>query len=139
MWLRIKGMWHEAEGDSLKAKCGLTAPKGSMPRIQFQPIIPCRACRRKVAKNTDGSSGEKGQKSQKPPPKPCVACGGTRAKFLKLCNKCAEAKGYRKCVTCSHPYLPTRKRQRTCGKCSTSGTSVWTVSGGLPSLGRRAR
>jgi hypothetical protein len=71
---------------------------------------------------------------------------GKRMLTRNMCESCLRAAGYRPCARCSRWFIPPseRSRRRTCPKCWTpaslgrrgQGSSVATVSGGLPSLGR---
>lgn len=139
-WLRVEGIWHEEKDGTGVAKCGRAIPAGVIVRQKFPSgAVPCPACTKGVAKQQSASRRTASAGGSRPRPKVCDDCGKARAPGINLCQQCAEARGYRKCVSCSRLYLPTRKRQRSCGQCSKSGSSVRAVSGGLPSLGKRAK
>lgn len=79
----------------------------------------------------------------------CADCGRIAPiKKSRWCHKCSLRNGWKLCSTCGKPFEPSKKhpRRRRCPKCVDkyavagprgSGSSVRTVSGGLPSLGRR--
>ena len=135
-WASIDGLWHVQSVDSTKALCGRTIESTA----NFQPRLPkaghaCPGCskRRAIASGTQVTSAKRGQKLRGA--KPCNACGAPAEKMLGFCEPCAKAKGSRRCSTCTRLYLPSRPRQRNCGKCGRAGVRI--VSGGLPGLGRR--
>ncbi len=91
-----------------------------------------------------------------PKPKRCV-CGEPGYRHLRKCRSCLLASGWRLCESCSRPMEPDYRRRR-CIDCRPApakakalakakreakttgvkqGKSVRTVSGGLPTLGRR--
>lgn len=79
--------------------------------------------------------------------KPCADCGVrdvNRAK--KYCDECATRRGFLLCPKCQrmfHPVSRSTLQFRLCPKCAPKyvdqrqSTSVRTVSGGLPTLGKR--
>lgn len=80
-------------------------------------------------------------------PDQCIKCEkGSRYGTLSYCRKCALKSGYAECTTCSIVFAPEPAMGSTtrCYKCvvekrRTKGTnaSVRTVSGGLPTLGKK--
>ena len=78
----------------------------------------------------------------------CKGCGRKApVKGSSWCHACSLQHGWKACSSCSKLFLPPpgETRRRRCPKCLKkgkalgrrgSGTSVYTVSGGLPSLGR---
>jgi hypothetical protein len=136
-WASIDGLWHVQSLDSMKALCGRTIEATA----NFQPRLPmaghaCPGCskRRAIASGTQVTSAKRGQKLRGT--KPCNDCGASAEKELGFCGPCAKAKGGRRCSTCTRLYLPSRPRQRSCGKCRRAWVRI--VSGGLPGLGRRS-
>ncbi len=81
----------------------------------------------------------------------CADCGrGAPLKRSKWCSGCAMRHGWKQCSTCSRffPPDPRNPLRRRCHRCRTeqagsgrqgSGSSIRTVSGGLPGLGKRGR
>jgi hypothetical protein len=79
----------------------------------------------------------------------CTSCGvRTPVKKLEWCMSCALRRGWRQCSGCSKVFKPPveQPRRRRCAKCIEKGigggkrgggSSIYTVSGGLPGSGRR--
>lgn len=82
------------------------------------------------------------------PAKLCEDCGVRDAVVsAKYCGGCATRHGWISCTSCGASFRPGKSTAQMpqCRKCSAKsggsrksrGTSVWTVSGGLPTLGKR--
>ena len=91
------------------------------------------------------SAGDTGRSGATTRP-PCANCGmKPRRGDMSVCKECALTNDYRECMECKRLFKPPNRKSRTakCHACRggsrrkpPSGTSVRTVSGGLPSLGK---
>jgi hypothetical protein len=113
-------------------RCGAC---GALAEASKVSNAKCSACR---AKKTTRLSAKK----------KCAECALSAIKGSRWCHKCSLRNGWKVCSTCSKPFEPLKKqpRRRRCPKCVDkfalagpygSGSSVRTVSGGLPGLSRR--
>lgn len=94
-----------------------------------------------------GAAPAKTAKEQKArvegPTSELCSCGRSAYAKLGRCERCLQSAGWKPCTACSRLTSPDELQgRRRCTRCKTQrrrksgrGGSVWTISGGLPTLG----
>jgi hypothetical protein len=149
-WFLMEQVWHfRMTGDAMTT-CYQPVDGAALPGIPQMDAV-CRKCAEAVVKGArKGSSAtlRKWRRSLKRKSRmPCVVCTRPSYKRFKYCVSCGPAHGHPMCLQC-FALLPRGTQLHRDGRCEdchkgrkknerSGRISVRTVSGGLPSLGKR--
>lgn len=146
-WFFIDGQWHFKHRLTGKFVCGNEGryegrAKRSPPVEERCPVclvsVPKRSTNRLGGRARASSKSKKAQWQ-------CTECGAKRPQDIPYCKSCAQERGYRKCRVCDNLFArEVPLRGGVCASCRTYGrkkapgseSSLRTLSGGLPSLGK---